>query len=437
LHLNFENFIVLFFILLILSALFSGAEISFFSLNQLIKSRLGSQSKKSSKRVISLLAHPRRLLISLLIGNTLVNVTAASLAAIMVNSFCSENHINPQIGVIFNVVIVTLIVLVLSEITPKIIAIKNAEVFACRISLFISFIYVLFLPLSYIIDQGITFFIKVFPLQESRDENLLQPVEFQALLRLGEEEGELEKEEREMIHSIFEFRDTIVREIMVPRMDMVCISSDFTYNEVMEVIKKEGHTRVPVYTDTVDKIQGILNAKDLLPFIAGSGDHFELLKLTRPAIFIPESKKIDDLLRLFQKEHQHMAIIVDEYGGTSGLVTLEDVIEEIVGEIRDEYDEEQSLVKKLDERTFLVDAKIDIDSLNEVLNINIPIQDEYDTLGGFILETLGSVPKEKDTLLYDTYQLIMEKVEKNRILLVRFISQPRMQQENGSVESSS
>jgi putative hemolysin len=411
--------------LLVLSALFSSAEMSFFSINQLTKARLSGQQKKASMRVIKLLSQPRRLLISLLIGNTLVNVTIASLTVMLINGIFIENRWDPEIGLFINVVAVTFVVLVLGEITPKILAIKNAELFACRISPFIAIFYQLFSPVSFFIDKAIDLFIKVFPIQESGDEKLLQPNEFQALLQLGEEQGELEKEEREMIHSIFEFGDTIVREIMIPRTDMICISHDSSYSEVMDLIKKEGHTRVPVYTETVDKILGILNAKDLLSFISGSSTTFNLTQLTRPAIFVPESKKIDDLLRLFQRERQHMAIVVDEYGGTSGLVTLENVIEEIVGDIRDEYDEEQSLYKKIDDKTFLVDAKIDIESLNKLISINLPPQDEYDTLGGFILELTGAVPKEKDIIIHGNYQLVMEKVEKNRIVLVKIIAQSK------------
>ena len=265
----------------------------------------------------------------------------------------------------------------------------------------------------------------IFKIRESKEEAFLHASEFQALLELGEEQGELEEEEKEMIHSIFEFGDTIVREIMVPRTDMVCVSDDTCLTDLIQIIKERGHTRIPIFRESIDKIQGIINAKDLLPIISNSTKKFEISSLARPAIFVPEGKKIDELLRLFQKERQHLAIVVDEYGGTSGLVTLEDVIEEIVGDIRDEYDQEQALYKKINENSFLVSAKIDVESLNNLLDINIPIKDEYDTLGGFILEILGSVPTTKDIINHGDYELIMEKVEKNRIISVQINYKPQ------------
>jgi putative hemolysin len=207
---------------------------------------------------------------------------------------------------------------------------------------------------------------------------------------------------------------------------MICVAHDTSINEIIDVIKTHGHTRIPVYMETIDQIQGIINAKDLLPFISDTKKNIDILKLGRPAIFVPESKKIDDLLKLFQKERQHMAIVVDEYGGTSGIVTLEDVIEEIVGEIRDEYDQEQTLFRKIDDNTFIVNAKIDVDSLNKLIDLKIPMRDEYETLGGFILELTGSVPNEKDVISHGEYEFVMQRVEKNRIVLVRISRKPEL-----------
>lgn len=247
----------------------------------------------------------------------------------------------------------------------------------------------------------------------------MQSSEINALLELGQEQGELEADEKEMIHSIFEFGDTIVREIMIPRTDMVCVSNDTSTDDLILLIKEKGHTRIPVYEETIDQIRGIINAKDLLPSVLNKRNNINLIRLARPALFVPESKKIDDLLRLFQKERQHMAIVVDEYGGTAGLVTLEDVLEEIVGEIRDEYDQEVALHKQLDENTYLVDAKIDIYTLNELLGVAIPEKDEYDTLGGFIFELTGAVPQEDEVITYEKLEMVTVKVERNRIVKVK------------------
>ena len=436
LYVHSLTYLISIFILLFLSALFSGSETAFFSINNVLRNRLEKRETKSSNRVLNLLRKPRLLLISILIGNTLVNVTAASLAAILATSLCLQAGLSKEIGVFINVVVVTFFILVVSEITPKIMAVKNPITFATRVSPFIATTYYLFFPASLLLDRGISFFHHLFKLKESEEEAFLQSSEFQTLLEIGEEQGELEEEEREMIHHIFEFGDTTVREIMVPRTDMVCISADDTLEELLDLIKTRGHTRIPVYKESIDHIQGIINAKDLLPLISNNRKKVDLLELARPAIFVPESKKIDDLLRYFQSERQHLAIVVDEYGGTSGLVTLEDVIEEIVGEIRDEYDKEPALYRKLSDDSYIVNAKIDIESLNEILDINLPESDEYDTLGGFILENIGSVPSEKDRLVHGEYELVMEKVEKNRIVWVKITRKPELaEQKQESAES--
>ena len=416
----FLNIIFIIFLLL-LSALFSGSEVAFFSINNLLKEQLSRLDSKRAKNVLKLIENPRKLLIAILIGNTLANVTLASFSAILMMELASTGATSQEVAVLLNIIVITFIILVVSEITPKIFAIKNPLKLALNLSYFILFCYYLVLPISYVLAKLMAYLTKILRLKESEQESMLQTSEFQALLDMSEEQGELEQEEKEMIHQIFEFGDTTVREIMVPRTDMICVDFDTTISDLIAVIKSKGHTRIPVVRESIDKIVGIVNAKDLLPFMGNSTQNPDLLKMARPAMFVPESKKIDDLLRNFQSEQQHMAIVVDEYGGTSGLVTLEDVIEEIVGEIRDEYDKEQSLYKKIDNKTIMVDAKIDIESLNDLIEINLPESDAYDTLGGFILENIGSLPEENQIIDYDEFEMVMEKVEKNRIVSVKII----------------
>ncbi len=427
--------IYIFFFLLILSAIFSGSETAFFSINSITLEKLNEQKSKRAKRVVKLLSRPRRLLIAILIGNTLVNVSAASIAAILTTRWSTEIGLNQNLGVVLNIIVVTFLILVLSEISPKIFAVKNAESFAKNISFFISLFYFLFMPFTVFIDKTIAFLTRIFNVREADEDRLLHTNEFQALLKLGEEQGELEEEEKEMIHSIFEFGDTTVREIMVPRTDMVCVSTETSVDELINIIKEKGHTRIPVYKDTVDKIKGIINAKDLLPLISNSKKNIDLMKLARPAIFVPESKKIDDLLRLFQKKRQHMAIVVDEYGGTAGIVTLEDVIEEIVGEIRDEYDkEEQALYRKINDNVYLVNAKIDIETLNDLLDIHIPTGEDYETLGGFIFELTGSVPQKNDVIRYGDYEMTVQEVDQNRIIQVKIAHLPENKEQEKEEE---
>jgi gliding motility-associated protein GldE len=412
-------FLLLIPFLLLLSALFSATETAFFSLNSLMIDKLAARMDKKSKRVARLLSSPRKLLIAILIGNTLVNVTVSSLAALLVTHWARINRFDPHIAMVVNIVLVTFLILLLSEISPKILAAKKPESLALYLVPFVTLIYFLFLPFSILIDKGMNWLIGILKIREREEDKLLQSSEINALLELGQEQGELEADEKEMIHSIFEFGDTIVREIMIPRTDMVCVSNDTSTDDLILLIKEKGHTRIPVYEETIDQIRGIINAKDLLPSVLNKRNNINLIRLARPALFVPESKKIDDLLRLFQKERQHMAIVVDEYGGTAGLVTLEDVLEEIVGEIRDEYDQEVALHKQLDENTYLVDAKIDIYTLNELLGVAIPEKDEYDTLGGFIFELTGAVPQEDEVITYEKLEMVTVKVERNRIVKVK------------------
>ncbi len=415
--------VTLFFILLIFSGLLSASESAFFSINKLIMKRLQGEERRSARRVLRLLQHPRRLLISVLIGNTLVNVSAASLAALYILKLGDSYGWPESLVVAINIILVTFLILVFAEVIPKVTAVRDPRRAAERLSLFAEAVYYLFLPLAFLFDKLISRLLQFVRFKEPPHEKYLDVDEFQALLEIGEEEGAIEEEEREMLHSVFTFGDTSVREIMIPRTEVVCVPADISFPELLELIKENGHTRMPVYEGTIDKIKGILNIKDLLPLMAQPPSTFYVLNHIREAIFVPESKKIDDLLRLFQKKSQHMAIVVDEYGGTSGIVTLEDIIEELVGEIHDEYDDEPPLLREVEPGVYLVNAKIDIDTLNESVPIDVPESEAYDTLGGFILEMTGTLPQPNDTLIYGRFVLTIEKVEQNRIVLVRLQQQ--------------
>jgi CBS domain containing-hemolysin-like protein len=244
--------------------------------------------------------------------------------------------------------------------------------------------------------------------------------ELRTMIEIGGEEGALDKEEQEMIHSIFEFGETAVREVMIPRIDMICVEIGTGRDELLRLITTAGHTRIPLYEGNVDTIRGIIHAKDLIKSMSQSSDRIDLLSIARKPYFIPETKKIDDLLREFQKKKMHMAIVVDEYGGTSGLVTLEDLLEEIVGDIQDEFDLEEPLFSQIDSYTYAVDAGINIDDLNEMLKVNLP-SDGFETLAGFIFNQMGKVPEEGERFQYHDLTFIIEKVTKQRITRVRIL----------------
>ena len=431
----FRNGVIFFFVLLLFSAFFSGAETAFFSINRIQLKKLQTESTAGARRVARLLRHPRRLLITVLIANTLINVTAATIAAILVIRFCVAVGWSERVAVLINVAAATFFILMFGEIVPKLLAVRHPERTAQRLSLPVWFAYFLFMPAALLFDKMMALLSGVFRFKEPEKERLLDVEEFQTLLEIGEEQGELEEEEREMLHSIFEFGDTSVREIMIPRTDVVCVPDDIAFAELIDLIKKHGHTRIPVYSETIDTIQGILNVKDLLPLMPQPPEKFDILKLVRPAIYVPESKKIDDLLRLFQTQGQHMAVVVDEYGGTSGIVTLEDIIEEIVGEIHDEYDNEAPLFREIEKGVYVVNAKIDIETLNDQIDIGVPEAENYDTLGGFILEQTGALPQANEVIRHGDYVLTVEKVEKNRIVLVRIHHEPLEQQPTAKFEN--
>jgi len=408
--------IFIFLILLILSAFFSGSEAAFFSLSKEMIDRLRESSSRNSHRIVSLLSRPRFLLITILVGNTTVNVAAATVAALLTADLCSYLNFSEEIAIFIEIVVVTLVLILFCELTPKIFAVKNSYKFATTVSIPIQLISFILYPIVAILNNFPTLLSGLFATRVKK--HLLSKEELKTLIEVSEEKGDLEEEEKEMIHSIFEFSKTTVKEIMVPRIDMVCVEKGVSLRELIDLINSKGHTRIPLYDEKVDNILGIIHAKELLPFIKNGSQKVDFVSLARPAMFVPESKPIDELLRDFQVEKQHMAIVVDEYGGTAGLITLEDVIEEIVGEIQDEYDIEKPLYKKIDENNFLVDAKIDLDILNEELNLNLPLARSYESLGGFIFNLIGSVPEKKQEIHYGSYIFIIEKIDRNRILEV-------------------
>ena len=408
---------ILFFLLILFSALFSGAETAFLSLARYSPAEIEAAGPRLARRLQFLQSRIQELLIAILVGNTIANLSAATIAAFMASKIAVQFQLNESLILLVEVLVVTGMLLLCSEITPKFMAIKDPIRFARFVSTPILFFFYLFKPITYILNfltTGVARLLgvasKIQPLREE---------ELRELIEVGGEHGALLEDEREMIHSFFEFRETQVKEIMVPRIDMVCIEKDASLKELVNLIQQKGHTRIPLYEGTIDNIMGIIHAKDLLPYLNEKEKEVNLAQLARPALYVPEYKHIDELLKEFQKEKMHMAIVVDEYGGTAGLITLEDILEEIVGEIQDEYDIESPLIRKISENAYLVNAKIDLHDLNEELNINLPTNSDYESLGGFIFSLTGAVPKEQEVISYKDFLFTIEKVDRNRIVQVR------------------
>jgi putative hemolysin len=417
---SFIFYLIIFIILLILSAFFSGSETAFFSLTNSTLNQFRKSKQKSKNIVADLLQDSKKLLISIIIGNTVVNISIATMAAIFTTEFSHDLHLNETLVLLIDVIVVTMVILFFSEIIPKVFAAKTNKKIAPKLIYPMYMFYYLLYPLSFFMEK-ITGIISSW-LGINKDKHYLSEEELRTLVEVGEEKGALLKDEKEMIHSIFEMSETTAKEIMVPRTDMICIEKGASINQVLDLIKDKLHSRIPVYQETVDNILGILYVKDLLPLIKRRNlTEFDLTTLTRPPYYVPEQKKINELLREYQTEKIHMAIVVDEYGGTAGLVTLEDVIEEIVGEIQDEYDMETPLYQKINENTFVVNAGMQLEEINEELNLDLPTEEGVETLAGFLLGQFGNVPKSKETIVWNGYEFLIEKSTKKRIHQVRII----------------
>lgn len=258
-----------------------------------------------------------------------------------------------------------------------------------------------------------------FGLRVSPEAPLAQPADMDLLARMEEANGTLEEGEREMIHSIFEFRETLVREIMVPRVDVVAVRHDAPLMEIVDLVLEEGHSRIPVYRETIDHIVGVVYVKDLFRYLRDGRTHVTAADVMRPAYYVPETKKVDELFQEMRQKKVHLAIVVDEYGGTAGLVTIEDVLEEIVGEIRDEYDtEEREPIVVLEDGAALVDARMHLEEVNERLGLDLPVG-EVDTLGGFVYSRMGHVPQQGERITYDGVVIQVEELDGQRIARLR------------------
>ena len=398
--------IIFIFILLIISGFLSASETSFFNLKK---------HEKVNKEVKKLLDKPRELLTFILIGNTLANIAIGSIAASYTINVLAKKFTNiPKENLLFlEVIIITLIILIFGEIIPKTFAVNRSIYFSNLISIPIIFLLKVFKPFFIIFYKISDFIIQINPFKKEKtfdtEEELIM------LTELVEEEGTIQQTESDMIQSVFQFDDKLVKEILTPRVDIVAINSTASLDEAMDLITNKKVSKIPVYKETIDNILGILYAKDIIPYLMGSRPKINLVNLSRDPLFVPETKPIDDLLMDFKNKKRNIAIAVDEWGGTSGLVTLEDVIEEVVGEIGDPYDHEEYSFRKISKGHYIVEGAIKIYDLEENIDIHFPDIREYDTLAGYILDSIGDIPKEGEKVNYGEYIFKVIKLKKNRI----------------------
>lgn len=360
---------------------------------------------------------PRRLLVTILIGNNIINVASSIIAVIIVLDIAESFNISPDIALSVQIIVLTALILLFGEITPKVFAAKNPILFTKIIIIPFYWISAILFPISETISEIIaTLFSKI---KFDKSKTAILEEEIEHLAELGHEQGTLHKNEQNLIRSIISYKTVTVKEIMRPRVDITAISVDTTIDEVMNLIKNAGHSRIPLYEDSLDEVIGIIYAKDILPALKKNTEHraqFLLTKNARKPMFVPETKLISTLMREFQEKKTHIAIVVDEYGGTAGLVTLEDILEEIIGDIRDEFDKEEKEIIKISENSYIVRGSVSVDEINDLLGTDIHSEEgEFDTIGGFILDHAAAIPEIGYKVTVDHYKLTVKHVDNNRI----------------------
>jgi gliding motility-associated protein GldE len=418
--------LVLSVLLLGVSAIISASEVAFFSLTPQILSEIDESDKKADKKIIRLLEKPQRLLATILIGNTFVNVTIIFLLTYFTTSIVNFDNA-PIFGFVFQTIIITFLLLLFGEIMPKIYATQSTKKVALNTAPFIIFIEKVF---SLVVSVMVNSTSVVNARLARHTKNNISMDELSHALELTTNNKD---EDTDILEGIIKFGNIQVVDIMTSRVDMIDVDIKINYSALMSIIIKSGYSRIPIYSGTRDNIKGILYSKDLLPHL-DKPDNFRWQTLVRPAYYVPETKKIDDLLNEFQTNKVHLAIVVDEYGGTSGLVSLEDILEEIVGDISDEYDVDEQLFTKLDNHTFIFEAKIQLNDFFKIDEIDssdfIKITNEVETLAGLVLEIKGDIPSKNERIGYDKYVFEILAVDNRRIKKIKLYIKDDFEKEN-------
>jgi len=422
-------------IALILAALAASAETSLTSISRVRLRTLVEQKVPQAILIDRMHRDPNAYLSTILIFNTVAIIVASSAATLLALRLYRERVAEWLVSLLLS-----LVVLVLCEITPKTLALQRAERVALRLARLVAAATWVMRPVVFVLTAVTRLILRILGGRAQVRGPFVTEEELKMLVSVGEEEGVLEEEEREMIHGIFEMGDMRVREVMVPRTDLVAIEVNEPVEKAVELVTKHGHTRIPVYEGGLDHIIGVLYAKDLLRAVV-RGEQKTLRDIARKPYFTPESNKVQDVLRDLRKNRVHMAIVVDEYGGTAGAVTIEDIIEEIVGPIQDEYDVgEEDEIQFISPNEVVLDGRVSVDDVNELLKLNIAA-DDYDTIGGYVLNQLGAAPKVGATLKLGNAELRVEAVQGTRIKKVRIKSQtpfeiPEVSKEEPSLSST-
>lgn len=400
-------------VLIMLSAFFSSAETAFTTVSNIQIRTLIEEKNKKAMLVDKIIENKSKMLSAILIGNNLVNISASALSTILAQKMFGEYAVSIATGIL------TIVILIFGEITPK----SLATMYALKLSLFYSkIVYALMFvltPVIYVINFLSKILLRLFRIDPNAKVNSITETELRTIVEVSHEEGVIEKEERQMINNVFDFGDAVASDVMVPKVDMTMADINSTYDELISIFRNEKFTRIPIYQDTTDNVIGIINMKDLLLY--HPDELFDVRNYLRSAFFTYETKKISELMMEMKKTSVNIVIVLDEYGVTSGLITLEDLLEEIVGEIHDEYDlDEEDAIKEISSNKYLVEGQIKIADLNDRLDLSLH-SEEYDSIGGLIIEKLDRFPNPGDKIIIDNVSIKVISMDKMRIDTVEII----------------
>ena len=408
--------IILFLVCLLLSGFFSSSEVALISITRAKVRALLNQGRKGAKALDTLKRSTDTILITILIGNNIANVAAASLATAIAIGIYGDVGIGIATGV------TVVLMLVFGEIGPKMYASRHTEDLALRVARPILYLSKVLYPVLWVSDQ----INRQFAFRPGVAEPVVTEEEIKEWIDVGEEEGTIEEQERDMLYSVLRFGDTTVREVMTPRIDVVMIEDASTIENALSIFNETGFSRIPVYHEQIDNVVGLLNVKDVFSAVVRQQTSAMIRELMYEPYFVPESKKIDELLKELQVKKQHMAVVLDEYGSFAGIVTVEDMLEELVGEIMDEFDEEEPEVQQVEENVYLVDARAWVEHLNEDLDLVLPLTDAYESIGGLVIDRLGHIPRRGEVVKLEesNITLVVMQMRGRRLVKVKLIVAP-------------
>ncbi len=394
-------------VLVALSAFFSSSETALTTVNKIRIRTLADAGDSRATMVLKVTGNPGKMLSAILIGNNIVNMYASSLTTLLSSKLFGNEMVGAATGVI------TFLILIFGEITPKTSATLSSEKMSLRCAGVIFVLMVLFTPFIFVINKLSLLVLKLVGVDPNKKAESITEDELRTIVEVSHEEGVIETEEKKMINNVFDFGDSVAKDVMVPRIDMAFVDVNASYEEVIEIFRQEKYTRFPVYEETTDNVIGILNVKDIL--LAGEREQFSVRDYLRAPYYTYEFKKVSELMVEMKKANVNIIIVLDEYGATAGLITLEDMLEEIVGDIRDEYDEdEENELVEIAANEYVVEGSMKLDDLNDRLELKLESED-YDSVGGLVIGLLDHLPEEGEDVVFDNVRLVVDRVEKNRI----------------------